>query len=119
MLLARGYTLDTLPPLTAAQKANLSRLAALPDSEIDTSDIPELSDAQWQTAVRGRFHKPTKTVVTTVLVGLWNRPRTAVCHCASLSSGISLVSISLSGRAASLDRLAFCAAVNGGNVSNV
>src|SRR5260364_89328 len=41
--------------------------AALPDSEIDTSDIPELSDAQWQTAVRGRFHKPTKTVVTTRL----------------------------------------------------
>src|SRR5260363_149456 len=67
MLGARGYTLDTLPPLTAAQKANLSRLAALPDSEIDTSDIPELSDAQWQTAVRGRFHKPTKTVVTTRL----------------------------------------------------
>ncbi|CCD29998.1 Putative uncharacterized protein [Candidatus Glomeribacter gigasporarum BEG34] len=56
-----------MPPLTAAQKANLSRLAALPDSEIDTSDIPELSDAQWQTAVRGRFHKPTKTVVTTRL----------------------------------------------------
>src|SRR5260364_153675 len=61
----------------------------------------------------------SRRVVTTVLVGLWNRPRTAVCHCASLSSGISLVSISLSGRAASLDRLAFCAAVNGGNVSNV
>src|SRR5260363_364969 len=42
-------------------------LAAMPDSEIDTSDIPELSDAQWQTAVRGRFQKPTKTVVTTRL----------------------------------------------------
>src|SRR5260364_89329 len=42
----------------------------------------------------------SRRVVTTVLVGLWNRPRTAVCHCASLSSGISLVSISLSGRAA-------------------
>src|SRR5260363_242295 len=65
--MSKRLYIDTLPPLTAAQKANLSRLAALPDSEIDTSDIPELSDAQWQTAVRGRFHKPTKTVVTTRL----------------------------------------------------
>ncbi len=59
-----SYTLDTLPPLTAAQKVNLSRLAALSDSEIDTSDIPELSDEQWQSAVRGRFCKPTKRLIT-------------------------------------------------------
>ena len=37
---------DTLPPLTEAQKNNLKRLAAKPDNEIDTSDIPELTDAQ-------------------------------------------------------------------------
>src|SRR5260363_127740 len=59
-----SYTLDTLPPLTAAQKANLSSLAALPDEEIDTRDIPELSDEQWQSAVRGQFCKPTKALVT-------------------------------------------------------
>ncbi len=59
-----SYTLDTLPPLTAAQKANLSRLAALPDEGIDTRDMPELSDEQWQSAVRGRFCKPTKALVT-------------------------------------------------------
>ncbi len=40
------YTLDTLPSLTEAQKANLARLASLPDSEIDTSDIPVLTDEQ-------------------------------------------------------------------------
>ena len=40
------HTRDTLPPLTEAQKDNLKRLAAKPDDEIDTSDIPELTDAQ-------------------------------------------------------------------------
>ena len=34
------HTRDTLPPLTEAQKDNLKRLAAKPDDEIDTSDIP-------------------------------------------------------------------------------
>src|SRR5260363_369073 len=50
-----------------SKRLYIRHMAAVPDSEIDTSDIPELSDAQWQTAVRGRFHKPTKTVVTTRL----------------------------------------------------
>ena len=40
------YTLDTLPPLTDKQKENLKRLASLPDSEIDLSDIPELTEEQ-------------------------------------------------------------------------
>src|SRR5260364_56514 len=61
---AVSYTLDTFPPLTAAQKANLSSLAALPDEEIDTRDIPELSDEQGQSAVRGQFRKPTKALAT-------------------------------------------------------
>jgi hypothetical protein len=51
------YTLETLPPLTDAQRENLKRLAARPDSEIDTSDIPELTEEQLKTAVRGRFFK--------------------------------------------------------------
>jgi len=49
------YTLETLPELTKAQRANLKALAARPDSEIDTSDIPELTDEQWKHAVRGGF----------------------------------------------------------------
>ena len=59
-----SYTLDTLPPLTKADRAKLKALAARPDSEIDTSDIPEMSDDQWRNAVRGRFYRPTKTSTT-------------------------------------------------------
>jgi hypothetical protein len=42
-----SYTLETLPPLTEAQRANLKALSARPDSEIDTSDIPVLTNAEW------------------------------------------------------------------------
>lgn len=59
-----SYTLDTLPPLTDADRAKLKALAARPDSEIDTSDIPEMSDEQWKNAVRGRFYRPTKKSTT-------------------------------------------------------
>ena len=59
-----SYTPETLPPLTEAQIANLKRLAALPDSEIDTSDIPELTAEQWKHAVRGRFYRPVKRQIT-------------------------------------------------------
>lgn len=40
------HKIDGLPPLTEAEKDNLKRLVAMPDGEIDTSDIPKLSDAQ-------------------------------------------------------------------------
>lgn len=59
------YALGNLPPLTDAQRADLARLAAKPDSEIDTEDIPELSSAAWAGATRGQFYKPTKTPITT------------------------------------------------------
>jgi uncharacterized protein (DUF4415 family) len=59
-----SYSLDTLPPLTEAQLTNLKRLAAGPDREIDTSDAPELTDAQWKKAERGRFYRPLKRQIT-------------------------------------------------------
>jgi uncharacterized protein (DUF4415 family) len=59
-----SYTLETLPQLTEAQLANLKRLAARPDSEIDTSEIPELTEEQWKSAVRGRFYRPVKRQIT-------------------------------------------------------
>ncbi len=59
-----GYTLQTLPPLTTRQRANLKALARRPDSEIDTSDIPELTDEQFKNAVRGRFYRPIKQQIT-------------------------------------------------------
>ena len=59
-----SYTLETLPPLTDAQRANLRALAARPDSEIDYSDIPRLSKEVWESAERGRFYRPIKRQIT-------------------------------------------------------
>jgi uncharacterized protein (DUF4415 family) len=56
--------LNNLPPLTETQKAELEALAALPDSEIDFSDIPELTDEQWQNAIRQRGYRPVKQQIT-------------------------------------------------------
>jgi len=56
--------LANLPPLTEKQKAELAALAARPESEIDHSDIPPLSEEFWKHAVRGRFYKPIKTSTT-------------------------------------------------------
>lgn len=42
--------------------AELKRLAAKPDAEIDTSDIPER--ASWSTAEIGKFYRPVKQQVT-------------------------------------------------------
>jgi len=56
--------LANLPPLTDAQKTELAALAARPDSEIDYSDAPQLTEEFWKTAVVGRLYKPTKTSTT-------------------------------------------------------
>ena len=50
-----SYTLETLPEPTPERLAELKRLEAMPDDQIDTSDTPELTDKQWAEAVRGRF----------------------------------------------------------------
>ena len=52
------------PPLTAKQKRELAAIAALPDAQIDTSDIPELPPEAWKDAVRGRFYRPIKQSVS-------------------------------------------------------
>lgn len=52
------------PPLTPAQKEQLDALAAMPDEAIDTGDIPELDEAFWQNAERGRFYRPVKESTT-------------------------------------------------------
>jgi hypothetical protein len=56
------YTPETLPPLTKADRAKLKALAARPDSEIDTSDIPEMTDEQWKHAKRRQFRRPPSTI---------------------------------------------------------
>jgi len=45
-------------PLTPELQAELGALAAMPDSEIDTADMPPISD--WSKAVRGGFYRPNK-----------------------------------------------------------
>jgi len=59
-----SYTMETLPPLTEKDKAQLRRLAARPDDEIDMSDIPELTEEEWKHAVRGKFYRPVKRQIT-------------------------------------------------------
>ena len=41
--------------LTPQQQAEIDALKAMPDDEIDTSDIPEVTD--WSSAKRGMFHR--------------------------------------------------------------
>ena len=52
------------PPLTDDEKAQLARLDHLPDEDIDTSDIPEWTEAEWARAVRNPFFRPVKQQLT-------------------------------------------------------
>jgi uncharacterized protein (DUF4415 family) len=52
------------PALTPSQIAELDALDAMPDSEIDYSDIPPLDEKFWKNAIRNPFYKPTKTSTT-------------------------------------------------------
>ena len=45
-----------------SQRRQLEALEAMPDSAIDTSDIPEALD--FSDGVRGRFYRPVKKSVT-------------------------------------------------------
>ncbi len=55
------YKQGELPPMTEEHKAELKTLADMPDSAIDYSDIPPLTNEFWQNAVSNPFYKPTKT----------------------------------------------------------
>ncbi len=50
------------PPLTEARKAELQALAAMDDTDIDYSDIPDGFD--WTNARRGVFYRPVKQSTT-------------------------------------------------------
>ncbi len=50
------------PEFTDKQKTMLQALRDLPDSEIDTSDAPEILDRS--NAIRGAFYQPVKREVT-------------------------------------------------------
>jgi uncharacterized protein (DUF4415 family) len=48
--------------ISKAQRERLERLAAAPEANIDTSDIPEVTD--WSGAVRGGLYRPRKEAIT-------------------------------------------------------
>jgi len=48
--------------VTPEMEAELKALSVMPDSDIDTSDIPEVID--WTGAERGKFYRPIKESVT-------------------------------------------------------
>ncbi len=54
------YKQGELPPLSEERKAELKTLAAIPDSEIDFSDIPPLDEVLLARAVPNPFYKPVK-----------------------------------------------------------
>ncbi|KQP72173.1 BrnA antitoxin family protein [Methylobacterium sp. Leaf112] len=60
------FELDLHRPaaLTPEQRAELETLAATPDSEIDYSDIPPLTEAFFANAQRNPFYRPIKAQVT-------------------------------------------------------
>ncbi len=60
------YARHELPPLTEEQRAHLAELAVHQDRQIDLSDIPEMTDEDFEKAVkfRGRFYRPVKQQFT-------------------------------------------------------
>jgi uncharacterized protein (DUF4415 family) len=50
--------------LSAKEERQLRKLAQRPDSEIDLSDIPELTEKFWRNAVRNPFYRPVKKQLT-------------------------------------------------------
>ncbi len=55
-------TNSDMTELTDEQKVRIERLKALPDEEIDTSDIPVVLDSK--NAKRGMFYRPVKQQIT-------------------------------------------------------
>lgn len=50
--------------LSSKQIAELQALQAIPDSEIDYSDIPATTPEDWKGATVGAFYRPTKQQLT-------------------------------------------------------
>ena len=46
------------------RRRQIQAIAAIPDDQIDTSDIPELTEEQMGKAVRGLLYRPIKRPVT-------------------------------------------------------
>ena len=51
-------------PLSKEALDRLRKLKAMPDEQIDLSDIPEWTEEMWKNAVRNPFYKPVKKQLT-------------------------------------------------------
>jgi uncharacterized protein (DUF4415 family) len=60
--IARDGSANSRP--SAERKRRLEKLSRRPDHQIDTSDIPELTEKFWQNAVRNPFYRPVKQQLT-------------------------------------------------------
>ena len=49
-------------PISPELLAELKALESMPDSEIDTDDVPEVTD--WSRAVQGKFYRPVKQLLS-------------------------------------------------------
>jgi len=56
--------LDRPPRQTRRQKTDLAALAAMPDDQIDYSDVPPTTLKSWEQGVRRGFYKPVKRQLT-------------------------------------------------------
>lgn len=51
-------------PLSKEAQQRLRKLAAMPDEDIDFSDIPPWTEEMWKNAVRNPFYRPVKKQLT-------------------------------------------------------
>jgi uncharacterized protein (DUF4415 family) len=51
-------------PLSPEEREQLAKLAALPEDQIDTADIPEAPEASWTDVRRADLYRPVKKPVT-------------------------------------------------------
>lgn len=50
--------------ISPARRKQLESLSQRPDSEIDTSDIPELDEKFWKNAIQNPYYRPKKQQLT-------------------------------------------------------
>ncbi|WP_292607268.1 BrnA antitoxin family protein [Mesorhizobium sp.] len=50
--------------MTEGQEAEIKALKTRPESDVDTSDIPEWTEEFWRSAVRNPYFKPIKQQLT-------------------------------------------------------
>ena len=58
------YEIGNPPPLTEEQKKRLAALRELPDSEIDYTDIPPITEEQFARSVPNPYRRKNKVSVT-------------------------------------------------------